>query len=127
MLFSLYDVLTVWDKRMSSTKFNWCWHNTPTYAPYTVEAMNLPLILVSSGSAKSARSALLVLQSLTPNAQSVFRTLADYQLSHSEELGKHFESIAWSTLAIETAYFASNANTCLWFGRAVYSQALHAL
>lgn len=77
----------LWDKRMSSTKFNWCWHNTPTYAPYTVEAMNLPLILVSSGSAKSARSALLVLQSLTPNAQSVFRTLADYQLSHSEELG----------------------------------------
>ncbi|KAI5055540.1 hypothetical protein GOP47_0029061 [Adiantum capillus-veneris] len=77
----------LWDKRMSTTKFNWCWHNTPTYAPYTVETMNLPLILVSSGSAKSARSALLVLQSLTPNAQSVFRTLADYQLSHSEELG----------------------------------------
>ncbi|KAH7285552.1 hypothetical protein KP509_33G033200 [Ceratopteris richardii] len=77
----------LWDKRMASTKFNWCWHNTPTYVPYTVEAMHLPLILVSSGSAKNARSALLVLQSLTPNAQSVFRTLADYQLSHSEELG----------------------------------------
>ncbi|MCO5576973.1 hypothetical protein L7F22_030794 [Adiantum nelumboides] len=77
----------LWDKRTSTTKFKWCWHNTPTYAPYTAETMNLPLILVSSGSAKSARSALLVLQSLTPNAQSVFRILADYQLNHSEELG----------------------------------------
>ncbi|MCO5552007.1 hypothetical protein L7F22_005515 [Adiantum nelumboides] len=77
----------LWDKRTSTTKFNWCWHNTPTYAPYAAETMNLPLILVSSGSAKSARSALLVLQSLTPNAQSVFRILADYQLNHSEELG----------------------------------------
>eukprot|EP01018_Ginkgo_biloba_P037083 Gb_24223 [translate_table: standard] len=77
----------LWDKQMARAQFNWWWYHTPTYAPYKVEGTFLPLILASTGAVQSARTAAIVLQSLTPNAQSVFRILADYQLAHSEEQG----------------------------------------
>ncbi|XP_024533686.1 origin of replication complex subunit 2 [Selaginella moellendorffii] len=63
----------LWDKRMANTQFNWWWHHTPTYAAYDAEASHVPLLLSSLGTSKSVRSALLVLQSLTTNAQSVFK------------------------------------------------------
>ena len=112
---SLFSSMTVWDKRMSNTKFNWCWHNTPTYAPYTVESVHMPLILISVGSAKSAKGALLVLQSLTPNAQSVFRTLANYQLNHPEEQGEPGMHDQRLSLSILVFFFSSWELDChLW-------------
>ena len=80
--------LTVWDKKMVHTQFNWCWYHVPTFAPYKVEGMFFPLILAHGSTAQSAKTAAIVLQSLTPNAQSVFRVLAEYQLSHPDEEGK---------------------------------------
>jgi origin recognition complex subunit 2 len=47
-----------------------------------------PLILASGGHAQTTKTALVVLQSLTPNAQSVFRVLAEYQLANEKEEGK---------------------------------------
>ncbi|XP_065628858.1 origin of replication complex subunit 2 [Quercus suber] len=79
--------LTVWDKKMVHTQFNWCWYHVPTFAPYKVEGMFFPLILAHGSTAQSAKTAAIVLQSLTPNAQSVFRVLAEYQLSHPDEEG----------------------------------------
>ena len=73
---------------MVHTQFNWCWYHVPTFAPYKVEGMFFPLILAHGSTAQSAKTAAIVLQSLTPNAQSVFRVLAEYQLSHPDEEGK---------------------------------------
>ncbi|XP_058089116.1 origin of replication complex subunit 2 isoform X2 [Magnolia sinica] len=77
----------LWDKKMVHTQFNWCWYHVPTFAPYKVEGLFFPLILANSGSTQNAKSAAIVLQSLTPNAQSVFRVLAEYQLGHPDEEG----------------------------------------
>ncbi|CAL1394541.1 unnamed protein product [Linum trigynum] len=76
------------DKKMVHTQFNWYWYHVPTFAPYMVEGVFFPLIL-----AQSAKTAAIVLQSLTPNAQGVFRVLAQYQLSHPDEEGMPIESL----------------------------------
>uniref|UniRef100_A0A0D9VUQ7 Origin recognition complex subunit 2 n=1 Tax=Leersia perrieri TaxID=77586 RepID=A0A0D9VUQ7_9ORYZ len=63
----------LWDKKMVHTQFKWSWYHVPTFAPYKVEGVFYPLILASGGHAQTTKTALVVLQSLTPNAQSVFR------------------------------------------------------
>ena len=70
---------------MAHTQFNWCWYHVPTFAPYKVEGMFYPLILAHGGANQNVKTATIVLQSLTPNAQSVFKVLAEHQLSHPEE------------------------------------------
>ncbi|XP_052184440.1 origin of replication complex subunit 2 [Diospyros lotus] len=77
----------LWDKKMVHTQFNWYWHHVPTYAPYRVEGIFYPLILAHGGGAQSVKTASIVLQSLTPNAQSVFKVLAENQLAHPDEEG----------------------------------------
>ncbi|WJX09434.1 Origin recognition complex subunit 2 [Trifolium repens] len=74
-----------WDKNMAHTQFNWCWYHVPTFAPYKVEGMFYPLILAHGSASQSVKTAAIVLQSLTPNAQSVFKVLAEYQISHPDE------------------------------------------
>ncbi|KAF7129385.1 hypothetical protein RHSIM_Rhsim10G0028600 [Rhododendron simsii] len=61
----------LWDKKMVHTQFNWCWYHVPTFAPYKVEATFYPLILTHGGTTQSVKTASIVLQSLTPNAQNV--------------------------------------------------------
>jgi len=78
----------VWDKKMVHKQFKWSWYHVPTFAPYKVEGVFYPLILASGGHAQTTKTALVVLQSLTPNAQSVFRVLAEYQLAHEKEEGE---------------------------------------
>ncbi|XP_031119845.1 origin of replication complex subunit 2 [Ipomoea triloba] len=77
----------LWDKKMVHTQFNWYWLHVPTFAPYKVEGMFFPLILAHGGSAQSVKTASLVLQSLTPNAQNVFKVLAEHQLAHPDDEG----------------------------------------
>nr|XP_009787181.1 PREDICTED: origin recognition complex subunit 2-like isoform X1 [Nicotiana sylvestris] len=77
----------LWDKKMVHTQFNWYWSHVPTFAPYKVEAMFFPFILAHGGTAQSVKTASIVLQSLTPNAQNVFKVLAEHQLAHSDEEG----------------------------------------
>lgn len=77
----------LWDKKMVHTQFNWYWCHVPTFAPYKVEGMFYPLILAHGGSGQSVKMASIVLQSLTPNAQSVFKVLAEHQLAHPDEEG----------------------------------------
>ncbi|KAM2868832.1 hypothetical protein FF1_016849 [Malus domestica] len=83
----------LWDKKMVHTQFNWYWHHVPTFAPYKVEGMLIPLILAHGNTTQSAKGATIVLQSLTSNAQSVFKVLADYQLSHSNEEGMPIDNL----------------------------------
>ncbi|KAL6982850.1 Origin recognition complex subunit 2 [Sarracenia purpurea var. burkii] len=77
----------LWDKKMVHTQFNWWWHHVPTFAPYKVETVFYPLILAHGGTAQSVKTASIVLQSLTPNAQSVFKVLAEHQLAHPDDEG----------------------------------------
>ncbi|KAG0471274.1 hypothetical protein HPP92_015820 [Vanilla planifolia] len=77
----------LWDKKMVHKQFSWCWCHVPTFAPYKVEGVFFPLILASGTAAQNARTATIVLQSLTPNAQSVFKALAEFQLANEEEEG----------------------------------------
>ncbi|KAG0565424.1 hypothetical protein KC19_8G189500 [Ceratodon purpureus] len=77
----------LWDKQMARNQFKWLWLHTPTYAAYKVEGACVPLLLAAGAATKSARSAILVLRSLTPNAQSVFRVLGEFQISHPEDQG----------------------------------------
>ncbi|KAM1527392.1 hypothetical protein ACFXTI_016560 [Malus domestica] len=83
----------LWDKKMVHTQFNWYWHHVPTFAPYKVEGMLIPLILAHGNTTQSAKGATIVLQSLTSNAQSVFKVLAEYQLSHSNEEGMPIDNL----------------------------------
>ncbi|XP_064941614.1 origin of replication complex subunit 2-like [Musa acuminata AAA Group] len=75
----------LWDKKMVHTQFNWCWYHVPTFAPYKFEGSFFPLVLANCGNSQTTKTALVVLQSLTPNAQSVFKILAEYQLAHEKE------------------------------------------
>uniref|UniRef100_A0A7N0UVL0 Origin recognition complex subunit 2 n=1 Tax=Kalanchoe fedtschenkoi TaxID=63787 RepID=A0A7N0UVL0_KALFE len=77
----------LWDKKMVHTQFNWCWYHVPTYSPYKVEGIFFPMVLAHGGAAQATKTAALVLQSLTPNAQSVFKVLAEHQLAHPDEEG----------------------------------------
>lgn len=72
---------------MARNQFKWLWLHTPTYATYKVEGTCVPLLLTAGAATKSARSAILVLRSLTPNAQSVFRVLGEFQISHPDDQG----------------------------------------
>lgn len=83
----------LWDKKMVHTQFNWFWYHVPTFAPYNVEGIFFPLILAHSSTAQSAKTAAIVLQSLTPNAQSVFKILAEYQLCHPDEEGMPVDAL----------------------------------
>ncbi|GAV62705.1 ORC2 domain-containing protein [Cephalotus follicularis] len=83
----------LWDKKMVHTQFNWCWYHVPTFAPYKVEGIFFPLILAHGNTTQSAKTAAIVLQSLTPNAQSVFKILAGYQLSHPDEEGMPMDNL----------------------------------
>ncbi|KAL5210643.1 hypothetical protein ABZP36_006266 [Zizania latifolia] len=83
----------LWDKKMVHTQFKWSWYHVPTFAPYKVEGVFYPLILASGGHAQTTKTALVVLQSLTPNAQSVFRVLAEYQLANPKEEGMPVSSL----------------------------------
>ncbi|TKY57803.1 Origin of replication complex subunit 2 [Spatholobus suberectus] len=74
-----------WDKNMAHTQFNWCWYHVPTFAPYKVEGMFYPLILAHGSANQTVKTATIVLLSLTCNAQSVFKVLAEHQLSHPDE------------------------------------------
>ncbi|EPS67399.1 hypothetical protein M569_07376, partial [Genlisea aurea] len=77
----------LWDKKMAYSQFNWYWHHVPTFAPYKIEGMFHPLILAQNGGAQSVKTASIVLKSLTPNAQNVFKILASHQLANPNEEG----------------------------------------
>lgn len=86
---------------MVHTEFNWYWYHVPTYAPYKVEGVFFPLILAHNGSAQSVKTASIVLQSLTPNAQNVFKVLAEHQLAHPDEEGKSWVELLYMACKLQ--------------------------
>ncbi|KAJ1961111.1 Origin recognition complex subunit 2, partial [Dipsacomyces acuminosporus] len=70
----------IWDSSMI-TKFNWTWHDLTTFEPYTVETSYENF--ASSTTEIGPRGVLHVLASLTENAKSIFRILAEHQIAES--------------------------------------------
>jgi origin recognition complex subunit 2 len=116
-------MLSVWDKQMACMQFKWWWLHTPTYAAYTVEGIHVPLLLAATGAVKSVRSAALVLSSLTPNAQSVFQCLADFQIAHPDDQGTNYRTGFTYEICFQifkgsvtfVAYTLSISCTKLWY------------
>ncbi|KAK8275687.1 hypothetical protein V6Z12_D10G152900 [Gossypium hirsutum] len=75
--------LAVWDKKMVHAQFNWYWYHVPTFAPY---------------------------KSLTPYGQSVFRILAEYQLSHPNDEGMAIDNL----YSISRERFLVSSQDCLY-------------
>ena len=70
--------------RSPTARFNWVWQEATTFAPYAVETAHMPQLLASKGEERHIRGAANVLRSLTPNARSIFRLLAEHQLRSPE-------------------------------------------
>ena len=68
----------------------WAWEHAPTYAPYTAETEVVARALTGRGEERLLRGASHVLLSLTPNARTVFRLLAEAQLQNSDIGGLTF-------------------------------------
>ncbi|CAH1419297.1 unnamed protein product [Lactuca virosa] len=83
----------LWDKKMVHVEFNWCWHHVPTFAAYKIEGVFHPLILAHGGTSQTVKTASIVLHSLTPNAQSVFKVLAQHQLAHPDQEGMPIDTL----------------------------------
>ncbi|KAI9505193.1 Origin recognition complex subunit 2 [Coemansia spiralis] len=70
----------IWDSS-TVTRFNWAWHDLTTFEPYTAETSYENF---SGDTAEvGPRGVLHVLASLTENAKSIFRILAEYQIAES--------------------------------------------
>ncbi|KAJ2744681.1 Origin recognition complex subunit 2 [Coemansia sp. BCRC 34301] len=70
----------IWDSS-TTTRFNWAWHDLTTFEPYTVETSYENF--ASDTTEIGPRGVLHVLASLTENAKSIFRVLAEYQIAES--------------------------------------------
>ncbi|KAJ2581158.1 Origin recognition complex subunit 2 [Coemansia sp. RSA 1836] len=70
----------IWDSS-TTTRFNWAWHDLTTFEPYTVETSYENF--ASDTTEIGPRGVLHVLASLTENAKSIFRILAEYQIAES--------------------------------------------
>ncbi|KAJ1667096.1 Origin recognition complex subunit 2 [Coemansia sp. RSA 1813] len=70
----------IWDSS-TVTRFNWAWHDLTTFESYTVETSyeNFSADTTEIG----PRGVLHVLASLTENAKSIFRILAEFQIAES--------------------------------------------
>lgn len=82
--------ITVWDNEKSG-RFSWMWHEATTYHVYQNEtSYEYSLIGTISATGKGGSSqtnikgVMHVLQSLTPNARSIFRFLLDNQLERDD-------------------------------------------
>ena len=78
----------VWDLQ-TRDRFSWTWHHAPTLAPYASEVAYAapPALLAARGGDGQQRSALIVLSSLSQNAQRVFRLMALEQLAPGGDQG----------------------------------------
>ena len=101
---------------MVHKEFRWCWHHVPTFEPYRVEGIFFPLILTSGHASQTMRTALTVLQSLTPNAQSVFKILAQYQIAHPKDEGNLSLSLSLSLSYISSLMIILSPCLYLCFG-----------
>ena len=79
----------LWNKR-NAARMRWAWEHAPTYAPYTAETEVVARALTGRGEERLLRGASHVLLSLTPNARTVFRLLAEAQLQNSDIGGLTF-------------------------------------
>ncbi|EIE20142.1 origin recognition complex subunit 2 [Coccomyxa subellipsoidea C-169] len=74
----------LWDKR-TAAQFNWLHFDVTTYAPYTVEAREMPSLLIGRRETVRSSNAATVLRTLVPQARAIFRLLAEHQMEDRDE------------------------------------------
>ncbi|GMH39279.1 hypothetical protein BSKO_07177 [Bryopsis sp. KO-2023] len=77
------NAMMLWDMQTFST-FKWSMHDITTYAPYTAETWELPLLIAGRRQESERRGAAVVLKTLTQNAREVFLLIARYQLDEGD-------------------------------------------
>ncbi|KAK9802787.1 hypothetical protein WJX73_004528 [Symbiochloris irregularis] len=70
----------LWD-RQASAQFNWAHFDVTSYAPYGHETVLVPSLLLGCKEEQAGKGAAVVLRTLTSAARTIFRLLAEHQLS----------------------------------------------
>ena len=76
----------IWDQARLS-RFNWVWHDVTTYEPYLEETSYENSLMVRQSGALALSGLRHVLQSLTPNAQGIFKLIVRHHLECSGQSG----------------------------------------
>lgn len=76
----------IWDQGRLS-RFNWVWHDVTTYEPYLEETSYENSLVVKQSGALALSGLRHVLQSLTPNAQGIFKLIVRHHLEYSSQTG----------------------------------------
>ena len=76
----------VWDQGRLS-RFNWLWHDVTTYEPYLEETSYENSLMVKQSGALALSGLRHVIQSLTPNAQGIFKLIVGYHLECGSQTG----------------------------------------
>ncbi|KAG1662371.1 hypothetical protein FOA52_006632 [Chlamydomonas sp. UWO 241] len=79
----------LWDAKVRA-RFNWLAAEATTFAPYVAETLDAPSVLAACFHETSRRGASTALGSMAPNAQAVFRVLAETQLDDPASPGVTF-------------------------------------
>ncbi|KAF6001107.1 Origin recognition complex subunit 2 [Cyanidiococcus yangmingshanensis] len=82
------DVTLLWPISSCYERFRWIWQHCPTYLPHTVEMSGAAECASSPSDEQVVRGATMLLSGLTPNAQRIFRILAELQLHQLADLAR---------------------------------------
>ena len=85
----------IWDQ-VTSSRFNWSWHDSTTFEPYKLETSYENSLLIKHSGSLVLSSLTHVVQSLTPNARKIFELLSRHQLDHNSE--SSYSGLAFSDL-----------------------------
>ena len=76
----------IWDQGRLS-RFNWLWHDVTTYEPYMEETSYENSLMVKQSGTLALSGLRHVLQSLTPNAQGIFKLIVGHHLECGSQTG----------------------------------------
>ena len=76
----------IWDQGRLG-RFNWIWHDITTYEPYLEETSYENSLMVKQSGMLALNGLRHVLQSLTPNAQGIFKLIVRHHLEYSGQSG----------------------------------------
>ncbi|KAK9852112.1 hypothetical protein WJX84_009660 [Apatococcus fuscideae] len=82
----------LWD-RQAAAGFNWLYQDLTTFAPYWAEVAHMPSLFAERKQEQTQQGAAIVLSTLVPAAQKIFRKLAEHQLDENEDEGMQFSQL----------------------------------
>ncbi|KAK9844814.1 hypothetical protein WJX74_007129 [Apatococcus lobatus] len=76
--------------RQAAAGFNWLYQDLTTFVPYWTEVSHMPSLFAERKQEQTQQGAAIVLSTLVPAAQKIFRKLAEHQLDENEDEGMQF-------------------------------------